>query len=225
MAASSLTSAMMRRLDLIAAMIAHRMSNMSCRCRWIDSASVRGLIVHGYSLIDRKLAVGVGATWRFAETPPNLAASTHARASIEVRKGPPTYLRKTRKRSESYFIESDFPVDTTTREQNSKSRRRSLTNSSYWTRSQIASSSLRRRARSFVAERSNYCDDQDLRSLPRICERKIKSLAIPYEPLIQVQRTQSAFHPRAQRNAFRRLDGRQQSRSSRQGRRSASGDW
>ena len=63
-----------------------------------------------------------------------------------------------------------------------------------------------------MAERSNYCDDQDLRSLPRICERKIKSLAIPYEPLIQVQRTQSAFHPRAQRNAFRRRYARLQSR-------------
>jgi hypothetical protein len=61
---------------------------MSCRCRWIDSASVRDLIAHGYSLIDRKPAVGVGATWRFAGTPPNLAASTHARASTEVRKPP-----------------------------------------------------------------------------------------------------------------------------------------
>lgn len=61
---------------------------MSCRCRWIASASVRDLIAHGYSLIDRKPAVGVGATWRFAGTPPNLAASTHARASTEVRKPP-----------------------------------------------------------------------------------------------------------------------------------------
>src|SRR6476646_1043644 len=61
---------------------------MSCRCRWIDSASVRDLIAHGYSLIDRKPAVGVGATWRFAGTPPNLAASTHARANTEVRKAP-----------------------------------------------------------------------------------------------------------------------------------------
>lgn len=44
-----------------------------------------------------------------------------------------------------------------------------------------------------MAERLNYCDDQDLRSLPRICERKIKSLAIPYEPLIRVPETQSTI--------------------------------
>src|SRR5207248_9082765 len=54
---------------------------MSCRCRKIDCASVRGLTAHGYSLIARKPAVGVGATWRFAGTPPSLAASTHARVS------------------------------------------------------------------------------------------------------------------------------------------------
>src|SRR6266516_5260363 len=57
---------------------------MSCRCRWIDSAFVRDLIPHGYSLIDRKPAVGVGATWRFAGTPPSLAASTHVRDSGEA---------------------------------------------------------------------------------------------------------------------------------------------
>src|SRR5262249_2000790 len=54
---------------------------MSCRCRKIDCASVRGLTAHGYSLIARKPAVGVGATWRFAGTPPSLGASTHARVS------------------------------------------------------------------------------------------------------------------------------------------------
>ena len=57
---------------------------MSCRCRWIGSAFVRDLIAHGYSLIDRKLAVGVGATWRFAGTPPSLAASMHVRDSGEA---------------------------------------------------------------------------------------------------------------------------------------------
>jgi hypothetical protein len=41
----------------------------------------------------------------------------------------------------------------------------------------------------------------------------VKSLAIPYEPLIQVQQMRSTFHPHAQRNAFRRRDARQQSRS------------
>jgi hypothetical protein len=40
----------------------------------------------------------------------------------------------------------------------------------------------------------------------------VKSLAIPYEPLIQVQQMRSTFHPHAQRNAFRRRDARQQSR-------------
>src|SRR5215470_16335926 len=54
---------------------------MSCRCRKIDCASVRGLTAHGYSLIARKPVVGVGATWRFAGTPPSLGASTHARVS------------------------------------------------------------------------------------------------------------------------------------------------
>jgi hypothetical protein len=44
-----------------------------------------------------------------------------------------------------------------------------------------------------MAERSNYCDDQDLRSLPRICERKIKSLAIPYESPIQVHKRRQLF--------------------------------
>ncbi|HMF46829.1 MAG TPA: hypothetical protein VKE29_09160, partial [Candidatus Udaeobacter sp.] len=36
---------------------------------------------HGYSLIARKPAVGVGATWRFAGTTPSRVASTHARVS------------------------------------------------------------------------------------------------------------------------------------------------
>src|SRR5437762_10706911 len=54
---------------------------MSCRCRKIDCASVRGLTAHGYSLIARKPAVGVGATWGFAGTPPSRVASTHARVS------------------------------------------------------------------------------------------------------------------------------------------------
>src|SRR5262245_61775602 len=57
---------------------------MSCRCRKIDCASVRGLTAHGYSLIARKPTVGVGATWRFAGTPPSLGASTHARVSGSV---------------------------------------------------------------------------------------------------------------------------------------------
>jgi hypothetical protein len=98
---------------------------MSCRCRWIASASVRDLIAHGYSLIDRKPAVGVGVTWRFAGTPPNLAASTHARASTEVRK-PPGRLPEEDKGGalRSLLIESDFPVDATTRERNGESRRR-----------------------------------------------------------------------------------------------------
>ena len=98
---------------------------MSCRCRWIDSASVRDLIAHGYSLIDRKPAVGVGATWRFAGTTPNLAASTHAGASTEVRK-PPGRLPEEDKGGalRSLLIESDFQVDATTRERNGESRRR-----------------------------------------------------------------------------------------------------
>ena len=87
---------------------------MSCRCRWIDSASVRDLIAHGYSLIDRKPAVGVGATWRFAGTPPNLAASTHARASTEVRKAPGRLPEEDKGGAlRSLLIESDFPVDAT----------------------------------------------------------------------------------------------------------------
>ena len=40
----------------------------------------------------------------------------------------------------------------------------------------------------------------------------VKSLAIPYEPLIQVQQMRSTFHPHAQRNAFRRCAARQQRR-------------
>jgi len=87
---------------------------MSCRCRWIDSASVRGLIAHGYSLIDRKPAVGVGATWRFAGTPPNLAASTHARASTEVRNRPARLPEEDKGDAlRSLLIESDFPVAVT----------------------------------------------------------------------------------------------------------------
>jgi hypothetical protein len=35
-------------------------------------------------LTARKLAVGVGATWQFAGTPPSLAASTHVRDSGEA---------------------------------------------------------------------------------------------------------------------------------------------
>jgi hypothetical protein len=34
-----------------------------------------------------------------------------------------------------------------------------------------------------------------------------------YKQLFPIQQTQSAYHPRAQRNAFRRRDARQQSRS------------
>jgi hypothetical protein len=112
------------------------------------------------------------------------------------------------------LIESDFPVDATTRGRNGESRRRkpyeslildALTSSIVviaqactnfqWLSDQITAMT------------------QDLRSLPSICERKIKSLAIPYEPLIQVERTQSTFHLHAQRTVFHRRDARQQSRS------------
>ena len=115
---------------------------MSCRCRWIDSASVRDLIAHGYSLIDRKPAVGVGATWRFAGTPLNLAASTHARASTEVRKTAGRLPEGDKGGAlRSLLIESDFPVDATNpRAERRIAEERAPTNRSFWTRSQAGSS-------------------------------------------------------------------------------------
>src|SRR5438477_5941310 len=59
-------------------------SNRSCRYQWIDCEFVKGRTVHGSSLTARKPAVGVGATWQFAGTPPSLAASTHVRDSGEA---------------------------------------------------------------------------------------------------------------------------------------------
>src|SRR5438552_8862812 len=59
-------------------------SKRSCRYRWIDCAFVKGRTVRGSSLTARKPAVGGGATWEFAGTPPSLAACTHVRDSGEA---------------------------------------------------------------------------------------------------------------------------------------------
>jgi hypothetical protein len=45
-------------------------------------------------LTARKPAVGVGATWQFAGTPPSLAASTHVRDSGEALNDNSSTLRK-----------------------------------------------------------------------------------------------------------------------------------